>query len=184
MLVLIFVYLVRALRETMLRLCGYNMQTRSAAGNKVGLELADFLQVRGLVGCQTKMILGRTCHDTNPVTDEDLKLAVNALDEHFLFVGVMERWQETIEVFHQYFGGNVLPIELKVNRQQKKVRPRDAGCCVARACLMHSFTFCCYALVKAKHNFGEFRDPIDEALYAAILVKFEDQIRRAAQCDL
>lgn len=52
------------------------------------------------------------------------------LQEDFLFVGIMERWEDTVNVFHQKFGGKVLPIELMVNRKQV-ARVRTFSCLLA-----------------------------------------------------
>jgi hypothetical protein len=42
----------------------------------------------GLLGCQTRMIIGRPCFDRDyPITDKDLQLAKDRLVKDFVFVG-------------------------------------------------------------------------------------------------
>jgi hypothetical protein len=139
-----------------LSMCGYDARTGSQLG-WVGMDFNKFLtELQGLGGCQTKMILGRVCHDTAPVTDADLNLAISTMRTNFKYVGVMERWEESVKVFHQLYGGQTLPIELMAQRQTKKTGVVD---------------------------FGGFRDNVDEAFYAAVLTMFEDQAKRGAACN-
>jgi hypothetical protein len=139
-----------------LPMCGYDMQNGGSAGWE-GLDMRTFVDsTAGLGGCQTKMVLGRVCHDAAPVTQADLALAVSTLRENFKFVGVMERWEDSVHVYHQLYGGPVLPIELMAQRQTKKESDVQ--------------------------DFGTFRDPVDEALYAAVLALFDEQVQRGAAC--
>lgn len=125
-----------------LRLCGVDGQTGSATGASVGLSLKDFLSLSGMGGCQTKMVLGRVCHDTTPLSAADVQQAVTTVNENFKFVGIMEQWEESVRLLHQMYGGGVVDVELVATRQTTKKKSVRARVVERVACLMMFACLC------------------------------------------
>lgn len=89
----------------------------------------------GIRGCQTRMVLGRNCIDTEPISNSDMQLALKRLKEEFAFVGkytpilyvfsmgglltsscvigLTSQWNVTVETFHKKFGGKLFLDELQ-----------------------------------------------------------------------
>jgi hypothetical protein len=70
----------------------------------------------GLQGCVTKMILGRNCCEKCPITADDMTRALSIVKNDFAFVGLQERWIDSILSFHGLFGGQVYREELQTKR--------------------------------------------------------------------
>lgn len=67
-------------------------------GNATAIEEFQLCGLRaavhypGILGCQTRMILGRSCFDTYKLTEDDVREAKRRLSEDFLFVGKGNLW--------------------------------------------------------------------------------------------
>ena len=61
----------------------------------------------GLRGCMTKMVLGRQCAERFKLTIADLNEAKRVLREEFAFVGITEKWHESVKLFHELHGGKL-----------------------------------------------------------------------------
>jgi hypothetical protein len=103
-----------------------------------------------IIGCQTKMILGHHCADsnfilpTNPVNITLIEEAKKRLKQ-FYFVGNFEEYQKTIELFHQISSnGTTTPsvIELLPIRQSNQLLSRIL-----------------------QYYFSNYSDPYDDAIY-------------------
>ena len=66
----------------------------------------------GLRGCMTKMILGRQCSERYKITIADLQEAKRIVRNEFAFVGITERWDESIRLFHGMHGGKMFSDEM------------------------------------------------------------------------
>ena len=76
----------------------------------------------GLQACATKMLLGRNCCEKCPVSEADVQEATRVLTDEVIFVGLQNRWEDSINTFHTYFGGQLYPEELLTFRANTKNR--------------------------------------------------------------
>lgn len=142
----------------------------------------------GLFGCQTKLIIGRTCADPRPLTRGDVDLAKQRLQHEFLFtgtssisvcipfvsiwslpswcmictvhtVGLYERWNESVTLFHRKLGGRLFVDELRSPLGPEKLEERR----VLRALQATNIT-----------------DPFDAELYTYATQLFEEQWRTSS----
>eukprot|EP01039_Chlorochromonas_danica_P000769 gene769-834_t len=67
----------------------------------------------GIRGCQTRMVLGKNCIDSYQLTTADLDRAKARLKDGFAFIGLTEKWNESVHLFHQKFGGKLFGEELQ-----------------------------------------------------------------------
>lgn len=65
-------------------------------------KLEAILLYPGLLGCQTKMVLGRNCFDIYEVTSEDLIEAKRRISEEFLFIGKLIYYYHCVNNFSIY----------------------------------------------------------------------------------
>ena len=104
-------------------------------------KLEALLLYPGLMGCQTKMVLGRRCFDPFMLTSEDIVEAKRRVLHEFVFVGlsddmivipivvtaadrdichievgIQEHWEQSVIKFHEKFGGRMFSDELLVHR--------------------------------------------------------------------
>ena len=75
----------------------------------------------GMRGCQTKMVLGVPCSAPYTLNASLFAEAARRVRRHFLFVGLTERFDESICLFHVRFGGQ------PVGTQFLNTRPRGIG---------------------------------------------------------
>ena len=92
----------------------------------------------------TKMIIGRGCCDKYDITDEDVEEAKRRIRQDFAFIGTLskiflsafyfwstlilflsqiglqERWNTSVELFHFKYGGKLFHEELSVRRKAPK----------------------------------------------------------------
>jgi len=80
----------------------------------------------GILGCQTKMILGIECAKMYVITMDDITEAKRRLSEEFAFVGIQSLWKQTIELFHSLYGGKMYEEELLRLRSNKKQKLHQA----------------------------------------------------------
>lgn len=74
--------------------------------------LRAFLQIPGVTGCQTKMVMGRACADPSPVAANESSAAVGFVRHRMAFVGIAERRLETLCLWHATFGTPLWSIEV------------------------------------------------------------------------
>ena len=74
--------------------------------------LRAFLQIPGVTGCQTKMVMGRACADPSPVAANESAAAVGFVRHRMAFVGIAERRLETLCLWHATFGTPLWSIEV------------------------------------------------------------------------
>ena len=74
--------------------------------------LKEFVETPGITGCQTRMLTGYACASLQSPADK-LERALNALSTRFVFMGLTERWTESMCLFHAMYGGRVLPVEFE-----------------------------------------------------------------------
>eukprot|EP00750_Incisomonas_marina_P014200 INCI17617.5.p1 GENE.INCI17617.5~~INCI17617.5.p1 ORF type:complete len:630 (+),score=94.57 INCI17617.5:1460-3349(+) len=77
----------------------------SVAGLKTYAEWPD------IPHCQTKMLLGTACAHRRTLNQSDVDQAVLHIRRGFAFVGITDRYHESICLFHAMFGGPLLHLE-------------------------------------------------------------------------
>jgi hypothetical protein len=60
----------------------------------------------------TKMVLGKQCSERYQLTSADLEEAKRVVKNELAFVGIAEKWQESIRLFHSLHGGELYTDEL------------------------------------------------------------------------
>ena len=66
----------------------------------------------GLRGCMTKMVLGKKCAEKYKLTTTDLEEAKRVVRQELAFVGITEKWVESVRLFHGLYGGSIHSDEL------------------------------------------------------------------------
>ena len=64
----------------------------------------------------TKMVIGRGCCDKYDITADDITEAKRRMREDFAFIGLQERWNTSVEMFHLQHGGKLFYEELEIRR--------------------------------------------------------------------
>ena len=72
----------------------------------------------GLRGCMTKMVLGRQCSEKYQLTQADLQEAKRIVREELAFVGLTERWHDSVRLFHAMHGGTLYSEELYIRTRE------------------------------------------------------------------
>ena len=131
------------------------------------LDVAAYARHRGIPGCATRMLLGGKCSRSRRVrVVYEAASAVAALKK-LAFVGLVERWRDSVCLFHAMHGGAPLPIEFAVAHS---TRGRDVG----DAPPPYDETVLAGAV-----------DADEEAVYAAARATFDARMaRHAPACDL
>ena len=73
--------------------------------------LLEYLSFPRIQSCQARMLLGQYCAGPMTVDAAATAMAIERLDTHFAFVGLMEYWNESICLFHRIYGVPVHPSE-------------------------------------------------------------------------
>ncbi len=60
----------------------------------------------------TKMVLGKQCSERYMLTSADLQEAKRIVRSEVAFVGIAEKWQESVRLFHSMHGGTLYAEEL------------------------------------------------------------------------
>lgn len=81
------------------------------------IPLHRCLGLRGIKGCQVKMVLGVPCAAPFALNESLLAEAARRVASDFLFVGLTERWEASICLFHARLGGKALPIQFANSRR-------------------------------------------------------------------
>lgn len=79
-----------------------------------------YARLPGLTGCQSKMVLGRYCASQYDLTHKDAREAKRRLREDFAFVGLTERWFDSVKLLYAMFGD--APSECEVKLSYRKIR--------------------------------------------------------------
>jgi len=106
----------------------------------------------GLRGCMTKMVLGKQCSERYKLTMADLQEAKRIIRNEFAFVGINERWEESVRLFHGLHGGQLYADEVFA-------RYRDSP----------------KAIQNVRTALANAYDYFDEELYATAIEVFERQ---------
>ena len=72
----------------------------------------------GLRGCMTKMVLGKQCSERYQLTNADLEEAKRLVRSELAFVGIVEKWQESVRLFHSLHGGKLYSDEIFVKAKE------------------------------------------------------------------
>ena len=72
----------------------------------------------GLRGCMTKMVLGKQCSEKYQLSHADLAEAKRIVREELAFVGLTEKWQDSVRLFHAMHGGTLYSEELYVKTRE------------------------------------------------------------------
>jgi len=77
-------------------------------------------------GVQTKMVIGRPFNHHIQLREDDVKAACALVTTSslFAFVGLMEKWNESLTLFHATFGGKVVPAEMVNTRPTERATGR------------------------------------------------------------
>ena len=96
--------------------------------------LDEYARLRGVLHCQTKMILGQHCGAPLELDRDDLQRAVDRLRSSRLWFGLTDRWSDSMRMLHCGFGGEVRAFELE-NLRPGWVKPTADSHEQARALL-------------------------------------------------
>ena len=112
------------------------------------------------LGCQTRMVLGQSCWSHEPLNRSEVKAAQRRLED-FAFVGITDRYDESVCLFHAMAGGSRGPVAVEF----EDVR-RDAAA--------HTHD--------TSHLLTGLKDPYDGPLYEKAVAIFERNLARF-RCD-
>lgn len=94
--------------ENVVGLGSNNTDPRGLERFKHALESRD-----ALWGCQTKMLVGHGCFEKHKLTDAEIDKAHEIVSSGAHFVGLTERYAESICLFHIKYGGRLYDFEVK-----------------------------------------------------------------------
>ena len=102
--------LLRDPRQRLVSAWNNNKHSYGASGGHRRLieqaqTLREFVEVDGVAGCQTKMVLGMPCAGKIALTSKQLEGAKAVLETQFAFVGLTGSFNASICLFHHMFGG-------------------------------------------------------------------------------
>ena len=162
----------------------------SSVGSRGEAKLVAFLNTTlpqyahfpGIAGCATRMILGDGCAGEPSKPNRSMAVQAAALLRRFAFIGLTERYAESICLWHATFGGEPLPVEFadvhvgeKHPVQQPPERRREL------MSLIESLSFDAEALQSYNESLlGKgFFDANDEFTYAAAEGEFKRRMAAA-----
>jgi hypothetical protein len=135
---------------------GMDRQVRQRMPSNI--SVADFARFEGTAGCATKLLTGSRCAASVAVDDRRVGRAVALLrSERFAFVGLVERWDESVCLFHATMGVGTSPIVGELGHFGHSAASTRAG-------------------VHDEGALGGFVDAADERLYAAARAIFEARL--------
>merc|ERR1712060_692871 len=79
-------------------------------------QFAMYVTFGDLLGCQTKMVVGRMCANSYTLTQADLRRAKQRI-EKMSFIGITDEWDRSICLFHKQFGGQIVYVEYTNERK-------------------------------------------------------------------
>lgn len=121
------------------------------------LPLAECAALDGMSGCQTKMTLGVPCAAPFELNASHLAEAVRRVGHDFRYVGLTDRWDASVCLFHASLGGSPVPAQFLNTRPRA---PGGRGQRVSERAALPA-------------------DPWDEALYAAAAARFARDVLAA-----
>ena len=135
----------------------------------------DCVQLEGMRGCQTKMVLGVPCAAPFALNTSLLAEAVRRLRDDFRFVGLTDRWDQSICLFHARLGGEPVAAQF-LNSRPRGILPSGATPPqqLARA----------PAVERADGEDDPWHDEWDEALYRAAVARFDLDLALARQAQM
>jgi hypothetical protein len=92
----------------------------SRSQNKSILLFDDYVEEPNIPNCQIKMVLGYGCFHKVEVNKLNVSMALERVQSPLFFFGIADRWDESICLFHHWFGGSRQPFEVKNNRPTKR----------------------------------------------------------------
>jgi hypothetical protein len=95
-------------------------QHGSLSKNKSFLLFEDFVKEPQIPNCQIKMVLGYKCHQKVEASKLNVSMALERVQSPLFFFGMTDRWDESICLFHSWFGGSRKPFEVMNNRPTKR----------------------------------------------------------------
>ncbi len=107
-----------------IRICEQNKNISS--NNQGFCKMKAIALYPGIMGCQTKLILGIECGKMYVITMDDIIEAKRRLSEEFAFVGIQSQWNNSIILFHSMLGGKLYEEELLKLRSNKKQKLHQA----------------------------------------------------------
>lgn len=122
------------------------------------IPLQSCLGIEGIKGCQTKMVLGVPCAAPLRLNATLLNEATRRLLHDFAFVGLTDRWNASVCLFHAKYGGDVYAVEFANSRPGGKRPSLGSG-----------------ALDASEHLLD---DPYDSALYASAMARFDHDMQQ------
>ena len=122
------------------------------------IPLQSCLAIEGIKGCQTKMVLGVPCAAPLRLNATLLKEATRRVLHDFAFVGLTDRWNASVCLFHAKYGGEVYAAEFANSRPGGKRPSLGSGATEASEHLLD--------------------DPYDSALYASAMARFSHDMQQ------
>ena len=135
----------------------------------------------GVAGCQVKMLNGLDCGALPPSrgAQDLLARAIRLLrSDAFVFVGLVERWRESVCLLHASLGRGTAPVEgemQSLGHSRNSDARRGGG-----GCRLKDKDGVCYGSAGRGYNASVlrgFRDELDEPLYAAAEEEFGRRLR-------
>ena len=136
-----------------------------------------FARLAPVLGCTTKMLLGRKCCSADMPTADEAAAAAASLEDTFAFVGLAEHWELSICLFHAMFGGELDVAELRNTRCDRAPRcpchapahPLRPACRPGEACV--------HRALAAGEQVPDDVDPLDRAVYARAEALFFSRLK-------
>uniref|UniRef100_A0A7S1Y1H1 Sulfotransferase domain-containing protein n=1 Tax=Grammatophora oceanica TaxID=210454 RepID=A0A7S1Y1H1_9STRA len=90
---------------------------RPIQGTDPNMTFAEYVRLRNMKNCQTAMLTSKKgCYHFGK-NNPNITMAKDLIRQPNFFFGITERWDETLCLFHHWFGGEVQTYELKNNRK-------------------------------------------------------------------
>jgi hypothetical protein len=77
--------------------------------------------IHQIANCQIKMVLGHRCHHYVDPAKLPVREALHRIASPSFYFGLTDRWEESICLFHNWYGGSTKPFELLNNRPTKRL---------------------------------------------------------------
>ena len=87
------------------------------AKNKSSITFDEYIRTPQLANCQIKMVLGHSCHKFVDPSRLSVSKALERVDSPYFFFGLTDRWDESLCLFHNTFGGKTESYERVNNRK-------------------------------------------------------------------
>ena len=107
------------LRDPKIRLLSAFHFGRHGSQNQ-NTTMAEYLQEPQIANCQIKMVLGHRCYMKVDPSLLNVDKAIQRITSEHFFMGITDRWDESICLFHAWYGGSTQPFELRNNRPTTK----------------------------------------------------------------